>query len=77
MSDNLKDSYDTTFEVVYNDMLNKKMNDPGFTKQHLKELLQNLYVNEGNNWVGRGEAKEIDLAATIAACEAVLYDWVD
>jgi hypothetical protein len=75
MEDYLEAAYQETFEAVYADMTHRKENDPAFTKQSLKELLDCLYVSAGNNWIGVGEAKENILLATIAACEAVLSSW--
>lgn len=75
MSDYLDKTYDETFDSVFANMTYRKENDPDFTKQHLKDLLESLYVHQGNNWVGRSEIKELINTATIAACEAVLYDW--
>lgn len=75
MEDYLEAAYQDTFEAAYADMTLKKENDPNFTKQSLKELLDCLYVSAGNNWIGVGELKENNLLATIAACEAVLSGW--
>jgi hypothetical protein len=77
MDDSIKDTYDRIFDTVYQEMLNRKKNDPNFTKQQLRELLDSLYQNSDNNWDGRGEFKEMELNATIAACEAVLYNWTE
>ena len=77
MNDYLEETYNSTFHAVYGELLARKQNDPGFTKDQLQELLQSLYINEGNNWIGMGEIKEASLAATIAACERLLCEWTE
>ena len=77
MTDYLNEIYDKMFNIVYHDLMDRRKNDPNFTKQKLQELLESLYVNAGNNWGGRGETKESEIDATIAAYEAVLYDWTE
>lgn len=71
----MQKTFDEAFDTVYANILHRKKNDSDFTKQGLKELLESLYVNQGNNWVGRSQTQDIINDATIAACEAVLYDW--
>ena len=36
-------------------------------------MLEALYVQDGNDWLGRGETEQTVLSATIAAFEAVLH----
>lgn len=71
----MQKTFDEAFDTVYANIIHRKENDPDFTKQSLKELLDSLYVNQGNNWVGRSQAQELINDATVAACEAVLFDW--
>lgn len=75
MTDYMQKTYDETFDTVYTNITQRKENDSNFTKQSLKELLDSLYVHQGNNWAGRSEIKELINDATIAACETVLFDW--
>jgi hypothetical protein len=67
--------YEEAFDAMYNAMMYRKKHEPGFTKQSLKELLCSMYQNEGDNWIGRGEAVQLKLHAGVAACEAVLHEW--
>ena len=48
---------------------------PGFTLSELEGIIKALYVQEGNDWVGRGELQDIVLHATIAAHEQFLEKW--
>ncbi len=75
MSDYRDNLFDDTYECVYEGLIYKKEHDEGFTIEYLKGLLQSLYTEHGNDWIGKGEIKEITEAATIAACETVLYNW--
>ncbi len=47
----------------------------GLTVEGLEELLHTAYVNQGNNWLGRGAVHEVSLSATIAAYEQTLERW--
>lgn len=75
MIDYMQKTFDEAFDTVYINITHRKENDPEFTKQSLKELLDSLYVHQGNNWVGRSQTKDLTNDATIAACEAVLSEW--
>ena len=77
MIDRTEEFYIAEFEPVYEDLILRKQTDPEFTKKALQDMLDGLYFSMGNNWIGRAEAKEIRLAAAIAACEAVLSEWDD
>lgn len=75
MTDFYDKVYDETFDSVYAQMTLKKNTDPEFTKSQLDELIRHMYCNQGNDWEGRGEIKDIILSATIAACEVFLHNW--
>lgn len=75
MEEELQKQYDEAFDAMYQAMMLRKKDDKSFTKKELAELLDNMYLNEGHNWIGRGEVVQIRLAAGIAACEAILHDW--
>ncbi|EOD01033.1 hypothetical protein [Caldisalinibacter kiritimatiensis] len=75
LDDVLEKKYNTTYQNVYNDLKQQKENDPSFTIEKLKELLNTLYINQGNDWLGKGEVKNITTSATISACETLLAEW--
>ena len=75
MEDFLQEIYDEAFQNAYNNYQLRKKTEPGFTKTILQGLLESLYVAQGNNWLGRGEAKEASHNAMIAAAEVVLSEW--
>lgn len=67
--------YNERFELVYNELVYQKEHDKNYTIEQMENLLQSLYDNEGNNWTGRGDLRDMKQSATIAACEAVLAEW--
>lgn len=75
MEDYRKRLFESTFDNVYNEMIRRKENDSQFTKEQFEGVLQGLYVDQGNDWGGRGEIRDIVNEATIAACEVVMCEW--
>lgn len=74
--DDCKDKkYKETFNAIYKSLCEQKENDPSYKIEHLEKFLECLYFNEGNNWVGRGDEKDVSDSATIAACELLLCEW--
>ena len=67
--------YDDAFDDAYVSFILRKQNDPQFTRDFLQGLLDSLYVQQGNNWTGRGQTKEAAHSALIAAAELVLSRW--
>jgi len=65
------DTYASTYAFYKERVAEQK--DKGI--QELKQFLNDLYVNEGNDLLGRNESKTEILAATIAACETVLQEF--
>jgi len=67
--------YEDTFNNVCKEMRHRRQNDPQFSKEELEGVLRSLYVDQGNDWVGRGEVRDLINEATISACELVLSEW--
>lgn len=74
MDEYLQQVYDDAFTNAYEHFLLRKQ-DGGLTKQGLQGLLDSLYIRQGNNWDGRGQAKDMAQSAMIAAAELVLTEW--
>jgi hypothetical protein len=49
--------------------------DSSFTLEEAKRILQQLYVQDGNDWLGRGELQDAILHAQIAAHETFIHEW--
>jgi hypothetical protein len=65
-----------TFERVYretHDDLIARLDSGVLSPSEFAGMLEALYVQDGNDWLGRGEAEQTVLSATIAAFEAVLH----
>lgn len=75
MDEYLQQIYDDSFQNSYDSFKFRKMTDPAFTREFFQGLLESMYVAQGNNWLGRGEAKEASQSAMIAAAEALLSEW--
>ena len=66
--------FDEVFERVCSVLIWRFRNNAEYTVCDLEDSLRSLYVNQGNNWDGRGEVAELTLAATIAAHEHVIAE---
>ncbi|MCT4565321.1 MAG: hypothetical protein N4A68_13540 [Maledivibacter sp.] len=75
LTDYKEEKYNNTFESIYGYLKRQKEDSNNYSVRDLEKFLESLYANEGNNWTGRGEHKEISLAATIAAAEVFLTEW--
>lgn len=53
----------------------RKNHDSTCTIADLEGILKNLYIMDGNDWVGRGQIQDTTLAATIAAYEQFIEQW--
>jgi hypothetical protein len=67
--------YRKVFEDVYAILSERKRRDPGFAVEDAQGVLKHLYVNEGNDWQGRGGREDESLSAQIAAHEAFIREW--
>jgi hypothetical protein len=66
--------YRETFEQELRGL--ERRRGQGFcTPADLEGLLKHLYIMDGADWLGRGEAQDITVAATIAAYERFIAAW--
>ena len=73
--DEVNDSkYKEVFESVYTLLSSNIDENPEKAKKDLERQLEDLYFQEGNDWLGRSEHQAITISATIAACEILLLD---
>ena len=75
----MTDIYDEKFREVFEETVDfleeRRANNPSFTLESLENYLKNLYVQQGNDWDGRGELFNAVQSATIAAHESVMLRW--
>jgi hypothetical protein len=75
MSENDRERWqDEMYSRIYNEELRglerRRAGDPSLTAEDIRLMLKDLYVLDGSDWLGRGEAGDITSNATIAAYEA-------
>jgi hypothetical protein len=75
MEDWKEQQHDEIFDAVCRHLHHQRQTNPNFTIEHLEGLLKSQYVDEGNDWLGRGSPVKIRMAATIAAYEHFLAEW--
>lgn len=67
--------FDEIFDQTMHHLKQLRAHDPGFNLEKLKGMLEAEYVNQGNDWAGRGEVGNISSEATIAAYQQYLARW--
>lgn len=65
----IEEKYRQVYEEELRGLERRCENDPTCTVAELTGLLKSLYVNDGNDWTGRGQLQDAVVAATIAAYE--------
>ena len=68
-------TYDQSFASALASLRKRKAEDPGFSPESVRAILAHLYVQDGNDWGGRGELQDLQLQSTIAAHEAFVAEW--
>jgi hypothetical protein len=67
--------YQNTFEAVIAQLTMRRRLDNDFDLDECKKLLHTEYINDGNDFIGRGSLGDIVQDATIAAYEAFIVEW--
>ena len=67
--------YEEVFDQEVRGLERRRRFDPACGVEDLEGILRYLYNMDGADWVGRGEVKDITMAATIAAYEKVIAQW--
>lgn len=68
-------AYEEAFERTISGLDARRKADPSFSISDAEGVLRHLYVQEGNDWTGRGLLQDAILAATIAAYEHYIEAW--
>jgi hypothetical protein len=69
------EKYDETFDDAVATIEMRRNTDPSFGIADLEAILHAQYVDQDNDWIGRGAAFEIKQKATIDAYEHLLRKW--
>jgi hypothetical protein len=67
--------YDEVFTETLHGLEGRRHDDVCFTVTDAEGVLHHLYIQEGNDWLGRGELQDAILGATIAAYECFINAW--
>ncbi len=67
--------YQSTFDMTLAALEDRREKDNNFDIQQMEGLLETEYINQGNDWDGRGELFHLKQDATIAAYEHFLAEW--
>lgn len=68
----IEESYEETYDSVLSATKEWIEAHPQDAEGHLKGILKDLYIRQGNDWTGRGELGDATIEATIAAYETLL-----
>ncbi|HOX92283.1 MAG TPA: hypothetical protein PLC54_05130 [Spirochaetales bacterium] len=67
-------AYCKSYDSTLTSLRRRREEDPSFGIVQLRALLDNLYIQDGNDWVGRGELQDIAMQATLDAHESFLAE---
>ena len=73
----IDDKYNETYFNLYESLKSQYSSDIHQGILSLEKQLEDLYVHDGQDWLGRNNYKAASLAATIAACETLLHEFRD
>lgn len=71
----IDEKYRQVFEEETIGLERRRANDTSCTIEDLQGMLKNLYIMDGNDWVGRGQVQDTTLSATIASYERFIDNW--
>lgn len=75
LSDWKERKFDQVYRACLESLRRQRRIDPSFTPESVRGVLEHLYIQDGNDWTGRGEVQDIQIEASIAAYERFLADW--
>ncbi len=75
MSDLKEKQYQETFDAITAQLTMRRRLDKSFDLDECRRLLHTEYINDGNDFIGRGTLQDIVQQATIAAYEAFIAEW--
>jgi len=68
-------AYTEAYERTITGLEARRKAVPSFSLEDAEAQLKSLYVQEGNDWIGRGMLQDAVLAGTIAAYEYYIASW--
>lgn len=70
-----EETYEHVFEDICDYIEKRKQDDPTFTLDELKKMIDEAYQRRGMDWIGKGQLQFIIESATIAAFEQKFVEW--
>lgn len=67
--------YDEVYATTLRGLERRRQHDACFSVSDAQGVLEHLYIQDGNDWIGRGELQDVILSATIAAYESFITEW--
>ena len=71
----IEDKYNQVYHELYENLKLQYATNISQGVLNLQAELEDLYVLEGNNMLGRNDFKSASIAANIAACETLLMEF--
>lgn len=68
-------AYDDAYSKTLVSLARKRSEDAAYSVDDARGVLKHLYIQDGNDWVGRGELQDIVMQATIDAYERFIAEW--
>jgi hypothetical protein len=68
-------AYDDAYSKTLVSLARKRSEDAAYSLDDARGVLKHLYIQDGNDWVGRGELQDIVMQATIDAYERFIAEW--
>jgi len=70
----IEDKYNQVYHDIYETLKLQYATNKSLGVLHLQTQLEDLYVLDGNNMLGRNDFKSASVSANIAACETLLLE---
>ncbi len=67
--------YDEVYSGTLRGLQKRRAIDPAFSVPDAEGVLRHLYIQDGNDWIGRGQLQDAIVGATIAAYETFIVEW--
>lgn len=68
-------AYQSSYQNVLTALRKRRLEDPDFSRDQVRGILEHLYIQDGLDHYGRGRLQDLKIQATIDAHEAILEAW--
>ncbi|NIZ19620.1 hypothetical protein [Entomospira culicis] len=67
--------FEDIFDATYATIKKRRDHDPLFCLKDLEQQLEDMYLLDGHDWLGRGRVGDLDMEASIAALQQHIFEW--